>query len=391
MTFQTAIERLVNYAANDPAICAVIECGAPKEGGDIVLACRRPEEWLYGKLPAVLGELRLICVDRDGTCFPALKILLDDAVDIKLMVATPDSLKASIENCSAQPVFCHGYAIRYDAMDIGKFFAAHADLRTPPRAMSKAEFLDVFRAFWFEAVRAGHAILHENVWAATTAVNGDLKIMLLRVMESVGVAKRRPVCHGGRDLSLWVDERPLAMLSDCYANPTRSSLISALLHSADLFEIFARQYAETLPCAYPVEEQQTAREFLEMHFLPSHTPPTLVTTEKTLLRYRSEDGLTDIPVIVDAEGVWLSLPAVANLVQLTETTVKSHVAAIYRTKRYDVSATTRLADTEDRGQIPYYHLDIVIDIGYRILSLRVSYFRVWLSHALKELSQPSQS
>ena len=51
------------------------------------------------------------------------------------------------------------------------------------------------------------------------------------------------------------------------------------------------------------------------------------------------------------------------------------------------SVVAKNATTEKDGKtylVTYYNLDIVISIGYRIISLREVVFRIWANQVLKE-------
>ena len=107
--------------------------------------------------------------------------------------------------------------------------------------------------------------------------------------------------------------------------------------------------------------------------------------------YQSEDGQTRIEVRMEDETVWLSQQQMAELFQTSRTNVVEHIKHIYEDRELKEPATCRKfrqVQTEGTRQvsreIPFYNLDMIISLGYRIRSGIATHFRQWATQRLKE-------
>ena len=107
--------------------------------------------------------------------------------------------------------------------------------------------------------------------------------------------------------------------------------------------------------------------------------------------YQSEDGNTRINVNLQGETVWLSQQQMSELFKTDRTSISRHIKNIYKTKELDKKTTCAFfAQVQDEGfrkvtrKIPYYNLDIIISVGYRVNSKRGTQFRIWANKVLKE-------
>lgn len=107
--------------------------------------------------------------------------------------------------------------------------------------------------------------------------------------------------------------------------------------------------------------------------------------------YQTEDGNTKIDVCFVDETVWLSQQQMAELFQSSRTNIVEHIQHIYEEGELDEASTCRKfrqVRTEGSRQvtrdIPYYNLDMIISLGYRVKSLIATKFRRWATERLKE-------
>lgn len=110
-----------------------------------------------------------------------------------------------------------------------------------------------------------------------------------------------------------------------------------------------------------------------------------------IIIYQSEDGQTHIEVRVEDETVWLSQQQMAELFQTSRTNVVEHIKHIYDDGELQEMATCRKfrqVQTEGNRQvsreIPFYNLDMIISLGYRVRSVIATHFRQWATQRLKE-------
>ena len=110
-----------------------------------------------------------------------------------------------------------------------------------------------------------------------------------------------------------------------------------------------------------------------------------------IILYQTEDGLTKIDVRFEDETVWLTQQQMAELFQSSRSNIVEHIQHIYEEGELDEAATCRKfrqVRTEGSRQvtreIPYYNLDMIISLGYRVKSLTATRFRQWATARLKE-------
>lgn len=110
-----------------------------------------------------------------------------------------------------------------------------------------------------------------------------------------------------------------------------------------------------------------------------------------VLIYQSEDGLTNIEVKMQDETVWLTQQQMADLFQTSRTNIVEHIKHIYEEKELDENLTCRKfrqvrkeGNREVSRELPYYNLDMIISLGYRVKSKIATNFRRWATERLKE-------
>ncbi len=107
--------------------------------------------------------------------------------------------------------------------------------------------------------------------------------------------------------------------------------------------------------------------------------------------YQTEDGITQIEVRLENENVWLTQQQMADLYQTSRTNVVEHIKHIFEEQELDEISTCRKfrqVRTEGSRQvereIPFYNLDMIISLGYRVKSRIATNFRRWATERLKE-------
>ena len=113
--------------------------------------------------------------------------------------------------------------------------------------------------------------------------------------------------------------------------------------------------------------------------------------EDKIIIYQAEDGQTQIDVRLENETVWLTQAQMAELFETDRTSIVRHINNIYRVNELDREATcAKIAQVQIEGKrtvkrnIPYFNLDMIISVGYRVNSMRGVKFRQWANRILKE-------
>ena len=107
--------------------------------------------------------------------------------------------------------------------------------------------------------------------------------------------------------------------------------------------------------------------------------------------YQSEDGKTQLDVKLEGETVWLTQAQMSELFQTDRTVINRHIRNIYKNGELEENATcAKNAQVRIEGNrmvsrdIPYYNLDMIISVGYRVNSIRGVRFRQWANSVLKQ-------
>ena len=113
--------------------------------------------------------------------------------------------------------------------------------------------------------------------------------------------------------------------------------------------------------------------------------------ENKIIIYQTEDGKTQIDVRLENDTVWLTQAQMAELFQTDRTSIVRHIQNIYKIGELDRESTcAKIAQVQTEGHryvrrtIPYFNLDMIISVGYRINSKRGVKFRQWANKILKD-------
>lgn len=110
-----------------------------------------------------------------------------------------------------------------------------------------------------------------------------------------------------------------------------------------------------------------------------------------IIIYQGENGETRIEVKFTGDTVWLSQQQMAELYQTTRPNIVQHIRNIYEDGELEEKATCKnFLQVRQEGtrqvsrEIPFYNLDMIISLGYRIRSVIATHFRRWATERLKE-------
>ena len=114
-------------------------------------------------------------------------------------------------------------------------------------------------------------------------------------------------------------------------------------------------------------------------------------TNGDIIIYQTDDGLTKIDVKVENETVWLSQQQMALLFNSSRTNIIEHINNIYSEEELDkVSTCQNFRQVQKEGKrniarnIPFYNLDMIISVGYRVKSKNGIVFRKWANKIIKD-------
>lgn len=110
-----------------------------------------------------------------------------------------------------------------------------------------------------------------------------------------------------------------------------------------------------------------------------------------ILLYADANGKVKIEVIYEDETFWLSQKKMAELFDVSVSTINEHLQNIFKSNELEENATIRKFRIVQREgnrdvsrEIDFYNLDAIIAVGYRVNSQRATQFRIWATATLKE-------
>lgn len=117
----------------------------------------------------------------------------------------------------------------------------------------------------------------------------------------------------------------------------------------------------------------------------------LVMMNNSIEIYRSQDGSIQLNVKLENDTVWLTQSQMAELFGVDRTSIVRHIRNIYKSEELDQNSTcAKNAQVRTEGhrsilrEIPYYNLDMIISVGYRVNSKNATSFRRWATSVLKQ-------
>ena len=104
-----------------------------------------------------------------------------------------------------------------------------------------------------------------------------------------------------------------------------------------------------------------------------------------IIIYQTEDGQTQVDVRMENETVWLTTSQMAMLFDREESNIRRHVINVFKEGELEKENNVHFLHVNGvKKPVPFYNLDVIISVGYRVKSQRGVQFRRWASKILKE-------
>ena len=104
-----------------------------------------------------------------------------------------------------------------------------------------------------------------------------------------------------------------------------------------------------------------------------------------IIIYQTEDGQTQVDVRMENETVWLSANQMAMLFDREESNIRRHVINVFKEGELEKENNVHFLHVNGvKKPVPFYNLDVIISVGYRVKSQRGVQFRRWANKVLKE-------
>jgi len=104
-----------------------------------------------------------------------------------------------------------------------------------------------------------------------------------------------------------------------------------------------------------------------------------------IILFETHDQEVKLSVSLENETVWLSSNQMALLFDRDEKTVRKHVNNVFKENELDKENNTQKMRVDGvKQKVPFYSLDVIISVGYRVKSQRGTEFRQWANKVLKQ-------
>ena len=104
-----------------------------------------------------------------------------------------------------------------------------------------------------------------------------------------------------------------------------------------------------------------------------------------IIIYQTEDGQTQVDVRMENETVWLTTSQMAILFEREESNIRRHVINVFKEGELEKENNVHFLHVNGvKKPVPFYNLDVIISVGYRVKSQRGVQFRRWANKILKQ-------
>ena len=104
-----------------------------------------------------------------------------------------------------------------------------------------------------------------------------------------------------------------------------------------------------------------------------------------IVLFETEDRSISLPVEIQDETVWLSVSQMAQLFDREESNIRRHILNVFKENEvYEKNNVHFLHVNNVKKPVPFYSLDVIISVGYRVKSNRGVEFRRWANSVLKQ-------
>ena len=107
--------------------------------------------------------------------------------------------------------------------------------------------------------------------------------------------------------------------------------------------------------------------------------------ENNIVIFQDKDIKLEVPISLEKDTVWLTANQMAELFDKDEKTIRKHINNIFEDEELDYKNNTqKMRVVGVKQKVPFYTLDVIISVGYRVKSKRGILFRRWANSVLKE-------
>ena len=107
--------------------------------------------------------------------------------------------------------------------------------------------------------------------------------------------------------------------------------------------------------------------------------------ESKIIIYQTEDGQTQIDVRMENDTVWLNANQMSLLFDREDSNIRRHIINVFKEGELPRENNVHFLHVNGvKKPVPFYNLDVIISVGYRVKSQRGTAFRIWARNVLKD-------
>lgn len=102
-------------------------------------------------------------------------------------------------------------------------------------------------------------------------------------------------------------------------------------------------------------------------------------------------GMPRLDVILSKDSIWMTMQQMGQVFGVDRSVIGKHIRNIYKTGELEQESTwAKIAHVHKEGrrevvrEVPFYNLDMIISVGYRVNSKKATRFRQWATCVIKE-------
>ena len=107
--------------------------------------------------------------------------------------------------------------------------------------------------------------------------------------------------------------------------------------------------------------------------------------ENEIIVFENGEISLNVPVSLEKDTVWLTANQMAILFEKDEKTIRKHINNVFTDEEINKDNNTqKMRVVGVKQKVPFYALDVIISVGYRVKSKRGVEFRRWANTVLKD-------
>lgn len=111
----------------------------------------------------------------------------------------------------------------------------------------------------------------------------------------------------------------------------------------------------------------------------------MLVVNNELVIFKDGDLNLEVSVTPENDTVWLTANQMADLFVKDETTIRKHINNVFKDEELiKENNTQKMRVVGAKQLVPFYSLDVIISVGYRVKSKRGIAFRKWANAVLKD-------